>query len=938
MQIIRRFSLSGQFFEHNMKKILATILLLLPLFALGASSVPLQKSGIMESLLYPGDSFTIYGTTTLATTTASYLNIKDGTQTGNSLVNIIANNLPIDNSYTTPLLAIFEYNTRISSTFTNPNSTANPSATSLLVTARASSTDAYFMDGIYIENITKAIGSTIQSVVGLWVEDQTAGAQNYSIVTNSGDVYHGDRVKIDPDASYFDETDPPAYGLELLGDLYVQDTSTLATTSISKLGVGIVNSLANVPVSILGGSNVIGVQVMASGTTNNYAGYGFRVSTATGSDQAQIRFKRTNSPSSGDGELEFWNSQGGIVTQGATLNSLGHFGIGTTTPETALSVVGTSTLATTSMSYGSWAGDSLRYWKIEPLDLGAGGIYPMLAGYSDGAFGNVGAVADNLIIYDKANDDTLSLIFSNNTGSQLGYLQYVPTTNIFQILAPLSVSGNITASAYDVDANSFTIGGNTLGSTEWSNLDGQDQTVAIASSPIFAGVTSAGTIQGGTLTDGYSTLNNGYATITQNIILGSGKKIKPTSDSTSALKISDAGTSNLMTFDTTNRRILFSNVSGETGVAGAFGGDIVSESIPWRFTKYSGGASAPGAAFGWRAARGTQTTPSAVLLDDQIFGNGISAYHSGSAFSTGGNTGFWAMYAGENFTSTAQGTYHAWGTTAGGGVSRRIKMVLSPSGTLWLGDSDNSPVIGTDFIDGVSKLHIDQGTGVASNLRFTANATTGRTSSDGFSLGIDSSANAYLRQYENLPMYLYTNNALRMTIEADGDIVMGTSTTYLMSENDGDTYWVGDGTGLPFGQMYTNTSIVVPVASANTWYEVNVNAPDFTAGELNEVTFTDHYLTVGKAGRYLINLNASLSTGVALQEFAATVMVNGTATETAHSHGTNVAAGQPSSVGGSTILDLAANDQISVAIQNHSTGADVTVEHAQVSLTMLGGT
>lgn len=51
------------------------------------------------------------------------------------------------------------------------------------------------------------------------------------------------------------------------------------------------------------------------------------------------------------------------------------------------------------------------------------------------------------------------------------------------------------------------------------------------------------------------------------------------------------------------------------------------------------------------------------------------------------------------------------------------------------------------------------------------NSTTGIGDTDGFQVGIDASENAILRNYENTSLLVYTNNALRTQINADGTIL-----------------------------------------------------------------------------------------------------------------------------------------------------------------------
>lgn len=95
-------------------------------------------------------------------------------------------------------------------------------------------------------------------------------------------------------------------------------------------------------------------------------------------------------------------------------------------------------------------------------------------------------------------------------------------------------------------------------------------------------------------------------------------------------------------------------------------------------------------------------------------------------------------------------------------------------------------------------LHTDAGTGTASAHKFTANSTTGQSSTDGFDLGIDTSGNAELRQRENLPLTAYTNNTARLTIGATGSITYGAYGTGIAHL---------DSSGVMVSQNITNTSI-----------------------------------------------------------------------------------------------------------------------------------
>lgn len=74
-------------------------------------------------------------------------------------------------------------------------------------------------------------------------------------------------------------------------------------------------------------------------------------------------------------------------------------------------------------------------------------------------------------------------------------------------------------------------------------------------------------------------------------------------------------------------------------------------------------------------------------------------------------------------------------------------------------------------------LHTDAGTATASAHKFTANATTGRASTDGVDFGIDTSGNGEIRQREALDTIFYTNNAEVLRFLSAGNMVVPTTVT-----------------------------------------------------------------------------------------------------------------------------------------------------------------
>lgn len=76
----------------------------------------------------------------------------------------------------------------------------------------------------------------------------------------------------------------------------------------------------------------------------------------------------------------------------------------------------------------------------------------------------------------------------------------------------------------------------------------------------------------------------------------------------------------------------------------------------------------------------------------------------------------------------------------------------------------------------VNTIHLDRGTGQGSGIKFTAGTTTGQTTGDGFSIGIDGAGTAFLTQYENSQLIFQANNTRLMTLAPAGQVLIGAST------------------------------------------------------------------------------------------------------------------------------------------------------------------
>jgi hypothetical protein len=177
------------------------------------------------------------------------------------------------------------------------------------------------------------------------------------------------------------------------------------------------------------------------------------------------------------------------------------------------------------------------------------------------------------------------------------------------------------------------------------------------------------------------------------------------------------------------------------------------------------------------------------------------------------------------------------GTTTGTLSTDGFDMGIDASGNAELKQRENLPMLfytnntermrilsggnlGVGLTAPAVKIHQDNGTGTATYHKFTANATTGQTSTDGLDIGITSAGNAEIRQYENLPMLFYTNNAERMRILSGGNVGINTN-------NAAELFHVEGGNVRLNGVAAANTINYLDLRNQNnTAYELRFYEPD----------------------------------------------------------------------------------------------------------------
>lgn len=157
--------------------------------------------------------------------------------------------------------------------------------------------------------------------------------------------------------------------------------------------------------------------------------------------------------------------------------------------------------------------------------------------------------------------------------------------------------------------------------------------------------------------------------------------------------------------------------------------------------------------------------------------------------------------------------------------------------------------------------------------------------------------------------------------------------------------------GNVFGYMYVpGVDIVVDITDANpteVFDDGSTSAGDgWSAGELNQVTFptggTEHYLTVTKAGLYSVewDLSFQMAAPGANVEVHGGIMIDGVALRNkGEGHRTVANNTDTGNMGANAIIDCPnGNEEISLWVLNADNNNDITVEHGNVKLDLIGST
>jgi len=233
---------------------------------------------------------------------------------------------------------------------------------------------------------------------------------------------------------------------------------------------------------------------------------------------------------------------------------------------------------------------------------------------------------------------------------------------------------------------------------------------------------------------------------------------------------------------------------------------------------------------------------------------------------------------------------------------------------------------GNEYIDSLATGYMDYG------------ATTAHRFNNQIDLATDKKL-----QLRDSAIGIYSQADTFMDLFADGGVRIGNSsagapTTYMTIEPDADTFWVGAGSGLPYGDLYVHGNSTGQTISTATLTQVTTFD---TAGESNLTTpsVANSDITIIKTGRYFITLSSAFS-GDANVTWLGGVYKNNGATQlsnlqTARKLG---AGGDVGSVSISGIASLTADDTVEVWFQ-HAEGVDksITVQELTLSIVMVGG-
>jgi hypothetical protein len=165
----------------------------------------------------------------------------------------------------------------------------------------------------------------------------------------------------------------------------------------------------------------------------------------------------------------------------------------------------------------------------------------------------------------------------------------------------------------------------------------------------------------------------------------------------------------------------------------------------------------------------------------------------------------------------------------------------------------------------------------------------------------------------------------------------GSLGSLLQTDGSGNLSWISPQL-FNYGSMYAdNISQSVTISVADTPVQVGGG---LTGGLTNNFTFQNsRELKCLVAGKYVVNWAMSVQSATASQEIEGGIMVGGTAQPNGNSHTEtgNAGGSRPDTICGTAILNLAANDLVSLYVANHTAVHNIVVVHASLTIASVVG-
>ena len=238
-------------------------------------------------------------------------------------------------------------------------------------------------------------------------------------------------------------------------------------------------------------------------------------------------------------------------------------------------------------------------------------------------------------------------------------------------------------------------------------------------------------------------------------------QIRTNNGSTTAMTLTTAGNVGVGTTTPQSRLDVSLNITTGAGVAGTgtvanFNGVDAAAATVY----LNGYGSTNGTQFIGRVAAGTAASPTAIQLNTSMM-RILGVGYNGSAF-TGSRTEI-SMRAAENWTTTANGTYIAFNTTANTTTSVSERMRIDDAGNVGIGTSSPNTTAANRVVlevNGTTSALLNISGGGARRATFYADST-----------------DCVFGSITSIPLEFLTGGVERMRIDSSGNLLVGTTTT-----------------------------------------------------------------------------------------------------------------------------------------------------------------